>query len=243
MHIIPAIDIIDGKCVRLTQGDYSSKKEYRSDPLEVAKEFEAAGIKRLHLVDLDGALKKKIVNLSVLEKITTNTSLHVDFGGGVQSDQDIRDAFDAGAKQVTGGSIAVKQPDMFEAWLVMFGAEKIILGADVRDNMIAVSGWQEKSTQQIFPFLENYLQKGIQYAICTDVSKDGALKGPAFELYGELMTAFPQLRLIASGGVSSIEDVEMLAKMNLYGVIIGKAIYENAITLKELQPFLDKTAQ
>lgn len=241
MHIIPAIDIIGGKCVRLTQGDYSSKKEYRSNPLEVAKEFEAAGIKRLHLVDLDGALKKKIVNLPVLEKIANNTDLHVDFGGGVQSDQDIKDAFNAGAKQVTGGSIAVKEPDLFEAWLVMFGSEKIILGADVRDNMIAVSGWQEKSTQNIFPFLENYLQKGIQYSICTDVSKDGAMKGPSYELYGELMTAFPQLKLIASGGVSSIKDVEMLAKMNLYGVIIGKAIYENAISLEELRPLIDES--
>lgn len=239
MHIIPAIDIINGKCVRLTQGDYASKKEYRSDPVEVAKEFEAAGIKRLHMVDLDGALKKKIVNIATLEKVASKTSLHIDFGGGVQSDQDLRDAFNAGAKQITGGSIAVKNPDMFESWLVMFGPEKIILGADVKDKKIAVSGWQEKSKVDIFPFLEDYLLKGIKYAICTDIAKDGVLKGPSFELYGELMTSFPELKLIASGGVSSIADIEMLAEMNTYGVIIGKAIYENAFSLKDLEPFLE----
>lgn len=239
MHIIPAIDIINGKCVRLTQGDYASKKEYRSDPVEVAKEFEAAGIKRLHMVDLDGALKKKIVNIATLEKVASKTSLHIDFGGGVQSDQDLRDAFNAGAKQITGGSIAVKNPDMFESWLVMFGPEKIILGADVKDRKIAVSGWQEKSKVDIFPFLEDYLLKGIKYTICTDIAKDGVLKGPSFELYGELMTSFPELKLIASGGVSSIADIEILAEMNTFGVIIGKAIYENAFSLKDLEPFLE----
>lgn len=206
--------------------------------MEVAKEFEAAGIKRLHVVDLDGALKKKIVNLTTLEKVASHTDLHIDFGGGVQSDQDIRDAFNAGAKQVTGGSIAIKNPAMVEGWLETFGPGKIILGADVKDRMIAVSGWQENSKVEIFPYLESYLKKGIQYAICTDVSKDGVLEGPSFKLYGELMEAFPQLHLIASGGVSSIGDVERLAEMNTYGVIIGKAIYENAISLKELEPFL-----
>ena len=238
MHIIPAIDIIDGKCVRLTQGDYGSKKEYRSNPVEVAKEFEAAGIRRLHVVDLDGALNKKIVNLVTLEKIASNTSLQIDFGGGIQSNQDIRDAFNAGAKQVTGGSIAVKNPEMVESWLKEFGNEKIILGADVKGKMIAVSGWQETSNMEIFPFLENYLEKGIKYAICTDVSKDGVLQGPAFDLYKDLMEAFPKLHLIASGGVSSIKDLEALANANTYGVIIGKAIYENAFSLKELEPFL-----
>lgn len=238
MHIIPAIDIIDGKCVRLTQGDYSSKKEYRSDPVEVAREFEAAGIKRLHVVDLDGALKKKIVNLKTLEKIANGTSLHIDFGGGIQSDQDIRDAFNAGAQQITGGSIAIKNPEMVEGWLMEFGAEKIILGADVKDRMIAVSGWQENSKVDIFPFLEGYLEKGIKYTICTDVAKDGVLKGPSFELYQELQEAFPKLNLIASGGVSSIEDLEKLSTAKTYGVIIGKAIYENAFTLKDLEPYL-----
>ena len=238
MHIIPAIDIIDGKCVRLTQGDYSSKKEYRSDPVEVAREFEAAGIKRLHVVDLDGALKKKIVNLKTLEKIANGTRLHIDFGGGIQSDQDIRDAFNAGAQQITGGSIAIRNPEMVESWLAEYGAEKIILGADVKDRKIAVSGWQEDSKVEIFPFLEGYLAKGIRYAICTDVAKDGVLKGPSFELYQELKEAFPKLNLIASGGVSSIEDLEKLAVANTYGVIIGKAIYENAFTLKDLEPFL-----
>lgn len=238
MHIIPAIDIIDGKCVRLTRGDYSTKKEYRGNPVEVAQEFEMAGIKRLHVVDLDGALKKKIVNIATLEKIANKTSLHIDFGGGIQSDQDIRDAFNAGAQQITGGSIAIKNPSMVEAWLAEFGAEKIILGADVKDKMIAVSGWQENSKVEIFPFLEEYIHKGIKYTICTDVAKDGVLEGPSFDLYQELMTAFPTLNLIASGGVSSIKDLERLDGQNTYGVIIGKAIYENKFSLKELEPFL-----
>lgn len=238
MHIIPAIDIIDGKCVRLTRGDYSTKKEYRGNPVEVAQEFEAAGIKRLHVVDLDGALKKKIVNIATLEKIANKTGLHIDFGGGIQSDQDIRDAFNAGAQQITGGSIAIKNPAMVEAWLAEFGAEKIILGADVKDKMIAVSGWQENSKVDIFPFLEEYIEKGIKYTICTDVAKDGVLEGPSFDLYQELMKAFPTLQLIASGGVSSIEDLERLDGQNTYGVIIGKAIYENKFSLKELEPFL-----
>lgn len=238
MHIIPAIDIIDGKCVRLTRGDYSTKKEYRGNPVEVAQEFEAAGIKRLHVVDLDGALKKKIVNITTLEKIANKTGLHIDFGGGIQSDQDIRDAFNAGAQQITGGSIAIKNPAMVEAWLAEFGAEKIILGADVKDKMIAVSGWQENSKVDIFPFLEDYIEKGIKYTICTDVAKDGVLEGPSFDLYQELMKAFPTLHLIASGGVSSIEDLERLDGQNTYGVIIGKAIYENKFSLKELEPFL-----
>ena len=237
MQLIPAIDIIDGKCVRLTQGDYNQKKEYNSNPLEVAKAYEDAGIRRLHLVDLDGAKQKKIVNLKVLEKLASQTGLHIDFGGGVQSDEAIRSAFDAGAKQVTGGSIAVKQPALFEKWLQEWGSEKIILGADVKDGQIAVSGWQESSDKELFRFLEDYLKKGVSYVICTDVSKDGLLQGPSTALYEQIIQQFPQLKLIASGGVAGIEDLKELKEKGCWGAIIGKAIYENKISLKELADF------
>lgn len=238
MFIIPAIDIIEGKCVRLTQGDYNQKKIYNEDPLEVAKGFEGAGIKKLHLVDLDGAKKKKIVNLKVLEAITRHTALHVDFGGGVQSDEDIQKAFGAGAQQVTGGSIAVKNPELFLSWLDIYGTEKIILGADVKNNQIAISGWQESSDLEIFSFLKSFLEKRIKYVICTDVSKDGLLQGPAFELYDQILSEFPDLKLIASGGVSSLADLEKLSRTNCYGVIVGKAIYEGKVTLKDLSKFV-----
>lgn len=234
MEIIPAIDIIGGKCVRLTQGDYSSKKEYANDPLEVARIFEAAGIKRLHLVDLDGAKAKKIVNSKVLESIAHNTSLKVDFGGGVQSDEDIQTAFDCGAEQITGGSIAVKNPDLFGRWVKAHGSEKIILGADVKNRKIAIGGWEETTTVDVIGFIQSYFEKGLLYVICTDVAKDGLLQGPSIDLYRDILQEIPGIRLIASGGVSSMEDLERLEKAGVYGTIIGKAYYEGRISLKEL---------
>lgn len=234
MQIIPAIDLIGGKCVRLTKGDYSTKKEYADDPLEMAQSFEAAGIKRLHLVDLDGAKAKKVINLDVLERIAEGTKLTIDFGGGVQSDEDLMRVLTAGAVQVTGGSIAVKDPILFQKWISKIGADKIILGADVIDRNIAIHGWQESSSIDIFEFLENYLDKGIEYVICTDVSKDGMLQGPSINLYLELMTNFPQMKLIASGGIAGMDDIQLLADLGCYGAITGKAIYENRITLKEI---------
>jgi len=234
MRIVPAIDLIDGKCVRLTQGDYSQKKIYNEDPLAVAQMFEDAGLQYLHLVDLDGAKQKKVVNLKVLEKIATHTRLHIDFGGGVQSDEDIRKVFEAGAKQVTGGSIAVRNPEMFERWLQKYGADKIILGADVKNEQIAISGWAEVSHLPILKFLETYQAKGIKYVVCTDISKDGLLQGTAKELYQKIQSHFPDLQLIASGGVTTLQDVQDLAEQGLAGVIIGKAIYENRISLQEL---------
>jgi phosphoribosylformimino-5-aminoimidazole carboxamide ribotide isomerase len=237
MELIPAIDIINGKCVRLTQGDYNQKKEYNSNPLEVAKAYEGAGIRRLHLVDLDGARQKKIVNLPVLEQIASKTNLHIDFGGGVQSDADIMAAFNAGAQQVTGGSIAVKNPELFQQWLKSYGSEKLILGADVKEGKIAVSGWQESSEQELFPFLANYQAKGVKYIICTDVSKDGLLQGASTELYGEIIEKFPELKLIASGGVAGVADLYELKAIGCWGAIIGKAIYEHKISLQELATF------
>ena len=234
MIIIPAIDIIDGKAVRLTRGDYQQKKIYNEDPLEVAKMFEGAGIGRLHLVDLDGAKQKKIVNHKVLERIASNTGLQIDFGGGVQSDKDIQLAFDSGARQVTGGSIAVKKPELFESWLKKYGAEKIILGADVLNEKIAISGWQEDSSWDLDAFLQEYAAKGIKYVISTDVSKDGVLAGPAVDLYKDMSEKFPELEIIASGGVASMSDIYELDKLPLHGVIVGKALYENRITMKEL---------
>lgn len=238
IELIPAIDLIDGKCVRLTQGDYGQKTVYNENPLEVAKQIEGAGIKRLHLVDLDGAKQKKIVNHKVLETITSGTSLHVDFGGGLQSDEDLNIAFQSGAKQITGGSIAVKNTELFSNWITKFGTEKIILGADCKSGMIAISGWQETTEISVFKLIEDYLQKGIQYCICTDVAKDGLLQGPSFELYKEIMTRFPSLKLIASGGVTSIDDIEKLNDMGIYGAIIGKAFYEGRIKLEDLKKFL-----
>ncbi len=238
MHIIPAIDIIDAKCVRLTKGDYNQKTEYNSNPLEVAQSFENAGIKKLHLVDLDGAKAKKVINLAVLKSITQNTGLKVDFGGGVQSTSDIEAVFAAGASQVTGGSIAVKNEALFTEWIQEFGGEKIILGADVKDRNIAIHGWQESADWHIFDFLEHYLKKGIKYVICTDVSKDGVLQGTSNELYLEIMQKFPDIKLIASGGVSSLSDLDLLKEMNVYGAIVGKAIYEKRISLKELESYV-----
>ena len=240
MIIIPAIDIIDGKAVRLTKGDYQQKKIYNENPLEVAKIFEGAGIRRLHLVDLDGAKNKKITNQKVLERIASNTKLQIDFGGGVQSDHDIQLAFDLGARQVTGGSIAVKDPEMFERWLEKYGAERIILGADVLNGKIAISGWQEDSSWELDALLQKYISKDIKYVISTDVSKDGVLAGPATALYQEMTTKFPDLEIIASGGVSSMEDIHELDKLPLHGVIVGKAIYENRISMEDIQNFIKR---
>lgn len=240
MEIIPAIDIIDGKCVRLTQGDYSQKKEYSSDPTEVAKRFEDAGIKRLHLVDLDGAKAKKIINTQVLEGICQETNLQVDFGGGVQSDKDIALAFKLGARQVTGGSIAVKNPDLFSGWLKSYGGEKLILGADAKDRKIAISGWEETTEMDLIDFIKDYHYKGVQYVICTDVAKDGLLQGPSLELYKEIMEEIPGIKLIASGGVASVSDLEELNEAGVYGTIVGKAFYEGKISLEELSSFTQK---
>lgn len=235
MKIIPAIDIIDGKCVRLSQGDYAQKTVYNEDPLEVAKEFEDHGIRYLHLVDLDGAKSSKVVNWNVLERIATKTNLHIDFGGGVKSDEDIRGVFNAGAKQVTAGSIAVKSPETVERWINEFGGERIILGADVRNRKIAINGWLEESELEISAFLDRYLRMGINTSICTDISKDGMLQGASTELYVDLLNQFPDLQLIASGGVTSIQEIIELQQKGLHGAIVGKAIYEGRIKLKELE--------
>ena len=234
IEIIPAIDLIDGKCVRLSQGDYEAKKVYNEDPLEVAKMFEGAGIRRLHLVDLDGAKAKHIVNQSVLEKIASNTSLIIDFGGGVQSDEDIEIAFNSGASMVTGGSIAIRNKELFTSWITKYGADKIILGADCKDHKIAVSGWQEATSVEVIPFIGDYNQKGISKVVCTDISKDGMLQGPSIDLYKDILNIFPNLYLIASGGVSCFQDILDLEKSGVPAVILGKAIYENKVTLKEL---------
>ncbi|SBV97131.1 1-(5-phosphoribosyl)-5-((5-phosphoribosylamino)methylideneamino) imidazole-4-carboxamide isomerase [uncultured Dysgonomonas sp.] len=234
IEIIPAIDLIDGKCVRLSQGDYEAKKVYNEDPLEVAKMFEGAGIRRLHLVDLDGAKTKHIVNQSVLEKIASNTSLIIDFGGGVQSDEDIKIAFNSGASMVTGGSIAIRNRELFASWITRYGADKIILGADCKDHKIAVSGWQEATSVEVIPFIGDYNQKGISKVVCTDISKDGMLQGPSIDLYKDILNVFPNLYLIASGGVSCFQDILDLEKSGVPAVILGKAIYENRVTLKEL---------
>lgn len=234
IEIIPAIDLIDGKCVRLSQGDYEAKKVYNEDPLEVAKMFEGAGIRRLHLVDLDGAKAKHILNQSVLEKIASNTSLIIDFGGGVQSDEDIEIAFNSGASMVTGGSIAIRNKELFTSWITKYGADKIILGADCKDHKIAVSGWQEATSVEVIPFIGDYNQKGISKVVCTDISKDGMLQGPSIDLYKDILNVFPNLYLIASGGVSCFQDILDLEKLGVPAVILGKAIYENRVTLKEL---------
>lgn len=231
--IIPAIDIIDGQCVRLTKGDYQTKKMYNENPLEIAKQFEGAGIKRLHMVDLDGAREKHIVNWTVLEEVSKKTNLQIDFGGGLQSNEDLRIAFDCGANQIIAGSIAVRNEAMVLKWLDIHGSDKIILGADVIDEKIAISGWQEKTQIDLSALVSKYMQVGIKTIICTDVSKDGMLEGPSFDLYVKVKKQFSQLNLIASGGISSIEDVERLNKLEIDGVIIGKAFYEGRIDLQE----------
>ena len=238
MRIIPAIDLIDGKCVRLSKGDYATQKTYNEHPLEVAKEFEAHGIEYLHLVDLDGAKSKHIVNHKVLEDIASKTSLKIDFGGGLKSDEDLKIAFESGAHQITGGSIAVKEPKTFEQWITTYGSDKIILGADIQGDRIATNGWLETSEHRLVDFVKDYHAKGIHYVICTDISKDGMLEGPSFDVYRDLLEQQPGIKLIASGGISTFDELPKLAAMGCEGTIIGKAIYENRIALKELENFI-----
>lgn len=238
MEIIPAIDIIGGQCVRLSQGDYNRKKTYSDDPLSIARQFEEAGINRLHLVDLDGARLKKVVNLDVLKRIAENTNLIIDFGGGVRTGKNLREVFSAGAQMVTGGSIAVREPEKFIQWLTSYGSDRIILGADVQGRNIAIGAWSETSDRDILEFIAYYQKKSVKFVICTDVSRDGILTGPSIDLYREIRSQFPEIQLIASGGVSSIKDLDQLAEAGVWGVIIGKAIYEGNIKLSELKSFL-----
>ena len=238
IELIPAIDIIDGKCVRLSQGDYDTKKIYNEKPLEVAKEFEANGIQRLHVVDLDGAKSSHVVNYKALDAIAGHTSLTIDFGGGIKTDEDLMIAFENGAHMVTLGSVAVKKPELFKKWLHQYGAEKIILGADVKDNRISVSGWLEEGPQELMPFLTNYTQEGVSKVLCTDISRDGMLQGPSIELYKQVMQRFPTMHLIASGGVSGVDDIIRLDDAGIPAVVFGKALYEGRITMKDLKRFM-----
>ena len=239
MKIIPAIDIIDGKCVRLSKGNYNSQITYNQNPLEVAKSYEDHGIEFLHLVDLDGAKSNHIINYSILEIIASKTNLKIDFGGGIKTENDVNLAFNSGANQVTCGSVAVKQPEIFCDWILNYGSEKIILGADVRGKYVATDGWINTSNQSIFDFINFYKNKGIETVTCTDISKDGMLEGPSFKLYSKIIDAY-NINLVASGGVSEYDDILKLDDMGCYGIIIGKAIYENKISLKQLENFILK---
>lgn len=234
IELIPAIDIIEGKCVRLTQGDYNSKKVYNENPVEVARAFADHGIRRLHIVDLDGAKSQHVVNHKVIEQITSATNLTIDFGGGIKSDEDLQKAFDAGAEMVTIGSLAVRQPQTFLRWLEEYGSQRIILGADVKNGQISINGWQEEEGDQLIPFVGKYMEQGVTQVLCTDISKDGMLQGPAIDLYKQVLTTYPNLYLIASGGVSSIDDLKALDEAGVPAVVFGKAIYEGKINLKEL---------
>lgn len=237
IRIIPAIDIIGGKCVRLEKGDYSIKKVYSDDPLQVALMFQSWGLKYLHLVDLDGAREKKIVNFDVLRKIAGGTNLIIDFGGGIRSEQDIQIAFDNGASMITGGSIAVQNRELFLHWLEEYGSERIILGADHNNGKISTNGWNEESEKKLFPFIENFISEGITQVICTDIQKDGMLQGPSTELYSEIMLKWPGIQLIASGGISNIDDIALLDRAGIPGVIVGKAFYENRIGQNEISKY------
>lgn len=234
IELLPAIDIIQGQCVRLTKGDYSQTKVYSTNPVDVAREFERLGFKRLHVVDLDGAKSRHIVNEEVLRSITTNTNLVVDFGGGIKTQEDIEKAFDAGASMVTVGSIAVTEPELFYEWLDKYGAHRMILGADVRNGKISINGWKEDSEMDLLPFLKGFIDKGVRNVLCTEISKDGTLQGPAIELYKEVMAAYPDLHLIASGGVSSTEDIFELERAGIPAVVFGKAFYEGKIDTGKL---------
>lgn len=238
IELVPAIDMIEGKCVRLTQGDYDTQKIYNESPLEVAKQFQDAGVTRLHMVDLDGAKAGHIVNYRMLEKVASHTDLSIDFGGGLKSDDDLHIAFDCGAQMVTGGSIAVKNPDLFLSWITRYGSERIILGADAKEKKIAISGWKEGTAIDLIPFIKDYQSKGISKVICTDIARDGMLQGPAVKLYQEMQQEMPGLYVIASGGVSSMGDIERLEEANFPAVIFGKAIYEGRISLKEIETFI-----
>lgn len=238
IELVPAIDMIEGKCVRLTQGDYDTQKIYNESPLEVAKQFQDAGVTRLHMVDLDGAKAGHIVNYRILEKVASHTDLSIDFGGGLKSDDDLHIAFDCGAQMVTGGSIAVKNPDLFLSWITRYGSERIILGADAKEKKIAISGWKEGTAIDLIPFIKDYQSKGISKVICTDIARDGMLQGPAVKLYQEMQQEMPGLYVIASGGVSSMGDIERLEEANIPAIIFGKAIYEGRISLKEIETFI-----
>ncbi len=240
IELIPAIDLIGGKCVRLTKGDYDTQKVYNEDPVAVAREFEEYGFKRLHVVDLDGARSKHVVNHKVLERMAQATNLVIDFGGGIKTDEDIRIATESGAQMVTVGSVAVTRPDLFLGWLQQLGSERIILGADVKNGRISINGWKEDSSDELIPFLDKYIQKGVQKVLCTEISKDGTLQGPATALYREIMTQFPQCHLIASGGVSSMNDLKELDQAGIPAVVFGKAIYEGRIALKDLALWMEE---
>lgn len=240
IELIPAIDLIGGKCVRLTKGDYDTQKVYNEDPVAVAREFEEYGFKRLHVVDLDGARSKHVVNHKVLERMAQATNLVIDFGGGIKTDEDIRIATESGAQMVTVGSVAVTRPDLFLGWLQQLGSERIILGADVKNGRISINGWKENSSDELIPFLDKYIQKGVQKVLCTEISKDGTLQGPATTLYREIMTQFPQCHLIASGGVSSMNDLKELDQAGIPAVVFGKAIYEGRIALKDLALWMEE---
>jgi phosphoribosylformimino-5-aminoimidazole carboxamide ribotide isomerase len=237
IDIIPAIDIINGKCVRLTKGDYCQKTEY-GDPLDMAVRFQDHGIKRLHLVDLDGAREGRVINYKVLEQIATKTLLTIDAGGGIKSDDDLRIVFESGAQMATGGSIAVKEPPLFERWVNEYGPERIILGSDFKDGKIAVSGWAEATTEELIPFIGSWVKRGVQMTICTDISKDGVLQGTSEKIYKKILEQYPDLYLVASGGVSSLADIASLEELNVPAVIIGKAIYEGKFSLSELEQFI-----
>ncbi|MBR6589245.1 MAG: 1-(5-phosphoribosyl)-5-[Bacteroidaceae bacterium] len=238
IELIPAIDIIDGKCVRLTKGDYATSKVYNEDPVEVALEIESYGLGRLHVVDLDGAKSKHVVNHRVLHRIASRTSLKIDFGGGIKSDEDLVIAFENGAQMVTVGSVASLQPELFLKWLEAYGGEKMILGADTRDGFISVNGWQEESRQELLPYLGEYIGHGVRNVLCTDIYKDGMLQGPSVELYRQIMATYPTLHLIASGGVSSLDDIRELDEAGIPAVVFGKALYEGRFTLKQLSDFM-----
>lgn len=235
IELIPAIDIINGQCVRLRQGDYDAKTVYSTDPTEVAVDFERMGLKRLHIVDLDGAKSRHIVNSDVLRSITSHTNLVVDFGGGLKTDEDIKEAFDCGAAMVTVGSVAVTSPSLFAEWLNKYGPDRIILGADVRNGMVSINGWKEDSAEELLPFLRYYVEQGVRNVLCTDISRDGMLNGPAIDLYASVMREYPSLHLIASGGVSSNEDIEELERCGIPAVVFGKAFYEGKIDISKLK--------
>ncbi len=237
IELIPAIDLIEGKCVRLTKGDYDTKKIYNEDPLEVAKRFEAYGIRRLHVVDLDGAREGRIINYRVLERLATRTSLIIDFGGGLKHEEDLEIAFESGAQMVTGGSIAVNEPEVFSSWIKKFSSDRIILGADAKEKKIAINGWKETTDKELIPFIREYYDKGITKVVCTDIGCDGTLQGPSVSLYEEIREAIPYIYIIASGGVGSVEDIEKLAEAGIPAVIFGKAIYEGRIRLEDLLRF------
>ena len=238
IEIIPAIDIIDGKCVRLTQGDYGKQKTYSDNPLEVAKLFEGYGVRRLHVVDLDGAKSSHVVNLRVLEQIASHTDLVIDFGGGIKSENDLTLSFNAGAYMLTIGSLAVKNPDLVKGWLKDYGAERFIIGADVKDEKISINGWKEEGEETLYPFLERYTSEGVVNVLCTDISRDGMLQGPSLTLYENILKRFPELHLIASGGVGGVDDIRKLNEMGVPAVVFGKAFYEGLIRIEQLKEFL-----